>query len=200
MRKADVASGYPAGARPPVLLLTGQPGSGKSTVARLVADRFDPVACVESDWFWTTIVRGHIQPWLAEADAQNRTVLKACSTAVAELALGGYTVIVDGIIVPTQLRLFTDALRRTGGDVHYIVLRPALDVTLRRATARAGDERIAGHPALVETGPVRVMWRQFRDLGRYESHVLDNGSEDAQETADRVWSRLGEGTDRLGPA
>jgi DNA polymerase III delta prime subunit len=72
----------------PILLLTGPPGSGKSTVARLVAERFDRSACVESDWFWTTIVRGHVPPWLAEADAQNRAMVKAWAGAAAELSLG----------------------------------------------------------------------------------------------------------------
>jgi hypothetical protein len=45
-------------------------------VARLVADRFERATGVESDWFWTTIVRGHVPLWLADADAQNRTVLR----------------------------------------------------------------------------------------------------------------------------
>ncbi len=78
-----------------VLVLTGPPGSGKSTVGGLVAGRFATAAHVESDWFWTTIVGGHVPPWLAEADAQNRTILKAFAAA-GELARGGYTVVVDG--------------------------------------------------------------------------------------------------------
>jgi broad-specificity NMP kinase len=79
----------------PILLLTGPPGVGKSTVAGL-ADHFERAACVESDWFWTTIVREHIAPWLPDADQQNRAVLAACAAAVADLSLGGYTVVVDG--------------------------------------------------------------------------------------------------------
>jgi len=64
-------------------------------VARLVAERFDPAACVESYWFWTTIVRGLVLPWWPEADAQNGTVLRACAAVAAELSGGGYTVVVD---------------------------------------------------------------------------------------------------------
>ena len=75
----------------PVLLVTGPPGSGKSTVAPLVAAHFDLAVCMEADWFWTTIVRGHVDPWLPEADEQNRTVLRTAAAAAAELADGGYT-------------------------------------------------------------------------------------------------------------
>ena len=80
----------------PVLILTGPPGAGKSTVAGLVAERFSEAVHLESDWFWTTIVSGHVAPWLAEADAQNRAVLRA-TAAAGRLAAGGYTVVMEGL-------------------------------------------------------------------------------------------------------
>ena len=167
-------------------------------MARLVADRFDPVACVEADWFWTTIVRGHIAPWLPEADAQNRTVLRAWAAASAELALGGYTVVMEGIIGPRFLDVVIAALRPTDVDVHYIVLRPALEVALARATARVADVSVPGHgPLLWKKVPSVSCGQSFQDLGPYEGHVIDNGALDPEETASLVWSRFVEGTDRL---
>ena len=182
----------------PVLLVTGPPGAGKSTVARLVADRFDRAACVESDWFWTTIVRGH-RPALARPTPTPRTgpSCGACAAAAAELSLGGYTVVVDGIIGPWYLDLVTDELRRAGADVHYVVLRPRLEVALARATSRAGDERVPGHRALVDEGPIRLMWEQFQDLGPYERHVVDNSALDRRRDGRLVWTRFANGADRL---
>ena len=58
----------------PVLLLTGPPGSGKSTVALLVAERFDRAATLEADWFFTTIAGGFVAPWLPAAAQARRRV------------------------------------------------------------------------------------------------------------------------------
>src|ERR1700729_1893188 len=66
-----------------LLLLTGSPGSGKTTVAPLVADHADPSVCCDLDWFFAKLRRGAIDPWLHEAHQQNRTVLGAAASAMA---------------------------------------------------------------------------------------------------------------------
>jgi len=40
-----------------LLIITGPPGAGKSTVARLVADRFEPSALVQGDVFFGFVAR-----------------------------------------------------------------------------------------------------------------------------------------------
>jgi predicted kinase len=189
----------PGQARPVVLIITGPPGSGKSTTARLVAQRFDAAACLESDWFWTTIVKGFVPPWRPEADAQNRAVLGALAEAAAALAVAGYAVVVEGIVGPWYLGLVTEPLARHDVEAHYVVLRPSLEVARARVAVRAAEEQRPGllASAFAAEEPVTHMWREFSDLGAFERHVVDNTRLDAEETAAVVWSRFSGGTDRL---
>jgi predicted kinase len=184
---------------PVVLIITGPPGAGKSTTARLVAQHFDRSVCLESDWFWTRIVQGFVPPWQPEADPQNRAVIGALAASVAALATSGYHVVVDGIVGPWHLDLVTGPLARHGVETHYVVLRPRLDVALARVASRAGREQVSGQlaAAFIDEGPAAHMWGQFADLGDLEGHVVDNTVLDAVETAALVWSRYCDGTDRL---
>jgi predicted kinase len=179
------------------LVVTGPPGAGKTTVAPLVARRADPSVCLESDWFWTTIANGFIAPHRAEAHLQNAAVVQALSSAASVLAANGFTVVLEGIIGPWFLPLVRAECARNDVPLSYAVLRPSRDVALHRATSRVGEERVAGHPALIDPEVINQMWDAFADLGDLEPLVVDNSGLSATEAADLVWHRFVDGGLRL---
>ena len=168
-------------------MIAGPPGAGKTTVSRLVAGELAPLACVvESDFWWTTVVAGFVPPWTPAAHEQNRTIVRSFGAAAATLAAGGYAVVLEGIVGPWNLDLVIDEARSRDVAVHYAVLRPSLEVALARATGRAGEERVPGHPALVDRDVVGKMWNEFADVGRYEPHVIDSTGLGADDVAAAV--------------
>jgi adenylate kinase family enzyme len=174
----------------PIVIITGPPGAGKTTVSRLVADRFDKAVCLESDWFWTTIVKGFVPPWKPEAESQNRVIVRSFAATAAAMADGGYAVVLDGIIGPWNLDVAAAEFDARHVKAHYLVLRPTRDITLSRATSRTGAERVTGYPALTEEEPILHMWEQFSDLGQYEANVIDNSDLDPKQTAALIWTRI----------
>lgn len=182
-----------------VIIVAGPPGSGKTATAGLVAQHFDRAVCLESDWFWTTIVKGFVAPWRLEADPQNRAVLAAVGETAAALAMGGYAVVIDGIVGPWYLGLVTGPLAPHDIETHYVVLRPDLEVTRERIAARLAEEERHSllAAAFLDEDPVAQMWDEFSDLGEFEHHVIDNTHLDAPATAALAWTRYAEGAHRL---
>jgi adenylate kinase family enzyme len=133
-----------------VIVVSGPPGVGKSTVARAVADVYDPSALVVGDDFFAYLHRGGIEPWRPEADAQNRTVLAAAGAACGRLA-ERFTVVYDGVLWPPYAALFASAAGRT---FHYAVLLPPLEVCLQRVRDRS-DHPFSDQEAASD------MWHSF---------------------------------------
>ena len=47
-----------------LIVVTGPPGAGKSTIAELLVSEFDPSALVAGDQFFGFLRAGSIAPWL----------------------------------------------------------------------------------------------------------------------------------------
>lgn len=170
-----------------VLVVTGPPGAGKSTVARVVAKGFDKAVHLHTDDFYAWIVSGYVEPWDPASQDQNVTVVDAIALVAKRFADGGYTVVLDGIVGPW----FLDPFRAIGAS--YALLLPPVEVAHARAAARVD------HP-LPDLAVVGQMHAQLTArLDGYEQHVVDNAELTVEETAAEVRRRFDSGDLRLGP-
>jgi predicted kinase len=177
------------GASGPILIVSGPPGAGKTTVARRLAEASEtPAVHLHTDDFYSAIRAGFIAPWLQESHPQNAVVTRAIVAAAAAYATGGYVVVVDGVVGPWFLDVYQGTARRLGVALHYAVLRPDRATAVARARDR-DDTPLSPYPA--------GLYESFADLGALEPHVIDTAATDIDALAAQLRQGLAAGRFRL---
>jgi chloramphenicol 3-O-phosphotransferase len=157
-----------------ITIISGPPGAGKTTVARLLADSAaTPTVHLDSDIFYTSIRAGFVPPYLPEAARQNDIVVPLIAETACGYARGGYDVLLDGIIGPWSLPPFVAAAERDAIALTFVILQPTLETTLARAAARSGR-------ALRDPEPIKGLHHAFSQIS---GHVIDSTGQSPEETA-----------------
>jgi len=173
----DAQSPFPAGS---VILVSGIMGAGKSTVAKLLAERFPRAAHVRGDAFRRMIVSGRsdMVP-TADADALAQLQLRYCLAAMVAdgYAEAGFTAVYQDIVLGEDLVQAPDRIRAR--PLFVVVLAPSPDAVLRRAEGRAkssgyGEWTVEELDAMLRRTPRIGLW-------------IDSSEQTAQDTVEEIW-------------
>ncbi|PYZ93379.1 hypothetical protein CR194_09350 [Salipaludibacillus keqinensis] len=168
-----------------IMIITGSPGIGKSTLASIVAKEssFSKSVHMHTDDFYDFIQKGAIPPFLPESQEQNLIVIEAFLEAAKRFARGGYDVIIDGIVGPWFIEPWLKVVQ-DHYEVHYIILRATKEETMKRAINRTKlDED-------TNTELVEKMWDQFNNLGSYEPNIIDTTNQSTEQSVATIKDRV----------
>ncbi|WDG32578.1 phosphotransferase [Streptomyces sp. CA-278952] len=165
------------------VLLIGIPGSGKSTVAAALADRFAASAHIEVDALQELIVSGGRWPSPDGDEEADRQIFlrarNACLLAGSFAAAGFLPVIDDVVVRRAHLDFYRATL--TGVPLHRVVLAPGAAKALERNLAR--DKTLT------------TDWSPLDDIMRAEladeKIWIDSAELTVDETVDAVLSATG---------
>ena len=164
-----------------IFIVSGIPGAGKTTVSRLLAERFDRGVHIEADLMQKLIVTGGLWPDQKPANEAQRQ-LRLRGRHVCMLAdsffEAGFTPVIDDVIIGSRLGEFTSDLRSR--PLLFVLLTPRLDIVRQRDSERPEKHvfRTWGHldQVMREETPREGLW-------------LDSSELTAEQTVDEILAR-----------
>lgn len=126
---------------PAIILVTGIPGAGKTTVAHRLAARFLKGVHLEADLLQEMIVSGGVWPEPPEprGEAADQLRLRYRNSALLARSFfeAGFHVIIDDVVIGEWLDIHRAALE--GCPLYLVVLAPAVEAVKRRNAGRSKD-------------------------------------------------------------
>lgn len=176
-----------------IILISGPPGAGKTSVAEALCERYDRMLLVEVDDLRHMVRAGYRHPWVDDHQAREQLQLGARNAAAiaTQSAALRYAVAVTDVITAEAVAWYRDAFAEAAVRVELVTLLPDLETTMARDAGRdgaMGERAEALHAQL--TAEI--------DAGAIPGAILDTSAHaNARESADAAQDAIARGLAQL---
>ena len=170
-----------------IVIVSGPAASGKSSAARLLAQEWsEPSVHLQGDDFFRALKVGRLRGWEDGAVRNTRSCSRRWRARRRRSRTAATSSYWTRSIRPRYLDILIDIIKTGDVELHYVVLRPSWSVVQTRSDRR--DETWRHDPEVLS-----ILYDVFRDLGEYESHVIDNSTLDERRTVAAINERFASG-------
>ena len=118
-----------------ILIITGPPASGKTTVGPLIAKRLERCVVIDVDWLRAMVVQPHVAPWEGKQGRfQLRLGAKNGCILARNCVAAGFDVVVLDVLTNETAHIYRARLKDLEHQI--VLLLPSLAESLRRNRER----------------------------------------------------------------
>jgi len=166
-----------------ICLITGPAGSGKSSVSKALASKFERSAVIEVDTLRGMIKGGYARPWPhnEEVDLQLSLSAKNACDMANNLLEKGFSVFIDDVVGRKLLEQYSSFYKNK--NFKAFLLMPSLEALLRRFDYRGNDKELRERT-------VELHKRFSEKKDKLNWHIINSSDQTLEETVDEIYKSI----------
>lgn len=160
-----------------IYIISGPCGVGKSSVANKLAQNYKLSSHINGDELYNMVVGGSVEPW--KDDGQYLELLWSNINSLAvNFIKRGFTVVIDYVVFPEDLKLIKELKDRFQIKIKYIVLIAEAGIIRVRDSLRTENEKM-GNRAV-------ELLKEFEDKNIDDRFIINTSLKSIDETVSEI--------------